>query len=87
MVELKTSTSGTLLEVCGIYPDGHVLHWQVVRRISAAAILLSSQTLTSFANLADDFVLNLVTFGERHYYDLQRERVCILLYTSLNGRL
>jgi len=28
MVELKTSTLGTLLEVGGICPDGHVLHWQ-----------------------------------------------------------
>ena len=28
MVELKTSTSGTLLEVSSICPDGHVLFWQ-----------------------------------------------------------
>jgi len=74
MVELKTSTMGTLFEVNGICPDGHVLHWEsqpVVRRIPAgnlllaAAILLSDQTFTSFANLAD--VLNLVMFGERCY--------------------
>jgi len=28
MVELKTSTLGTLFEVNGTCPDGHVLHWQ-----------------------------------------------------------
>jgi len=67
MLELKTSTLGTLFEVNGTYPDGHVLHWQsqpVVRHtpavnlLLAAAILLNGQTFTSFANLAD--VLNLV---------------------------
>ena len=55
MVELKTSTSRTLLEVSGICPDGHVLFWQsqpVVRRIPAGnllQLLLSGQTFTSFA--------------------------------------
>ena len=89
MVKLKTSTSGTLFEVKGICPDEHVLHWQsqpVVRRIPAgnlllaAAILLSGQTFTSFANLAD--VLNLVMFGERRYYDLQREYVYPVVHTT-----
>ena len=87
MVELKTSTTGTLFEVNGICPDGHILHWQsqpVVRRIPAgnlllaAAILLSDQTF--FANLAD--VLNLVMFGERRYYDLQREYVYPVVHNT-----
>jgi len=86
MVDLKTSTSGTLFEVNGTCPDGHVLQWQsqpVVRRIPAgnlllaAAILLSGQTFTSFAD-----VLNLVMFGERHYYDLQREYVYPVVHTT-----
>ena len=89
MVKLKTSTSGTLLEVSGICPDGHVLFWQsqpVVIHIPAgnlllaAAILLSGQTFTSFANLAD--VLNLVMFGERHYYDIQSEYVYPVVHTT-----
>ena len=76
-------------EVNGIYLDGHILHWQsqpVVRRIPAgnlllaAAILVSDQTFTSFTNLAD--VLNLVMFGERHYYDLQREYVYPVVHTT-----
>jgi len=86
MVELKTTTSATLSGICS---DGHVLHWQsqpVVRRIPAgnlllaAAILLSGQTFTSYANLAD--VLNLVMFGERRYYDLQREYVYPVVHTT-----
>ena len=89
MVELKTSTTGTSFEVNGICPNGHILHWQsqpVVRYILtgnlllAAAILLSGQTFTSFANLAD--VLNLVMFGERCYYDLQREYVYSVVHTT-----
>ena len=89
MIELKISTSGTLLEVSGICPDGYVLFWQsqpVVRRIPtgnlllAAAILLSGQTFINFANLAN--VLNLVMVGERRYYDIQSEYVYPVVHTT-----
>ena len=46
----------------------------------AAAMLLSGQTFTSFVNLAN--VLNLVMFGERHYYDLQKEYMYPVVHTT-----
>ena len=61
-VKLKTSIVGTLLVVNGIFPDGHVLHWQsqpMVRGMTAgnlllsAAILLCGLIFTGIANLAN----------------------------------
>ena len=70
-------------------PDGHVLKWQpqpMVNFIAAgnlllsAAILLCDLTFTGIANLAD--VLNLATFSERQFYDIQRDYVYPVVHTT-----
>ena len=88
-VKLKISIVGTSLVVNGIFPDGHVLHWQsqsMVRHMAAgnlllpAAILLCGLTFTGIANLAD--LLNLAMLSERRFYDLQRDYVYPVVYTT-----
>ena len=75
--------------VSGTCPDGHVLNWQsqpMVRGMAAgnlllsAAILLCGLTFTGIANLAD--VFNLVMFGERYFYKLQKECLYPVVHTN-----
>ena len=72
-----------------ICPDGHVLDWQsqpIVRGVAtgnlllSVAILLCGLTFTGIANLAD--VFNLVMFGERYFYKLQKEYLYPVVHTN-----
>ena len=72
-----------------ICPDGHVLDWQsqpIVRGVAtgnlllSVAILLCGLTFTGIANLAD--VFNLVMFGERYFYKLQKEYMYPVVHTN-----
>ena len=96
IVELKTSTRGTLLVVQGSCPDGHKLCWEsqpMVKGIASgnlalsAAILFCGLTYTKVANMA--MLLNMPIFSESTFHRLQKDCCahCICATTADSDRI